>query len=499
MDHREAIEHIALVEANASVNDAAALGIQLWPMVRRAVFGQLVHPHRDVMKRHTLTWDVVRRRAATRPVLSLEASPALGKRFQQDPQHDLLFVSDDRYHSDRIGGKHFNRHIDPLIDLVDDERSWLKAEIVEKSHAVQKPRARDTLLLHRGPENVPDGEIKVRSGLIVGFNELQSAVKRYSGIDLYEPFFVNQLVILNQLRRDWLELLMLVRPRLILMACYYSHPNLGMILAARSLGIPTVDVQHGKQGAYHAAYTHFTQTPEDGYTLLPDVFFMWGEESARNITRHLPAGVRRPRCVVGGNAWTGAWKGQELCVPDKRTEEFYQHLQEYDKRILVTWQPKLARMPEFLFEAMARAPENWIWLHRLHPLFTNMAGGIQAKLDEYNIVHAELKISTTAPLYGLLRRMNHHLSCFSSVVYESLSMGVPTAVLGEQGGELYRDYIEKDLFGYPRNADELLTRIEKVSPADVPPEETPYIVADSSFTRNALLELLSYDGVTATR
>src|SRR5262249_37500646 len=62
----------------------------------------------------------------------------------------------------------------------------------------------------------------------------------------------------------WSDLLERVRPRLALVTQYYDAEAMALLLACRERGIPSVDLQHGMQGALHFAYGRWSRIPRGG-------------------------------------------------------------------------------------------------------------------------------------------------------------------------------------------------------------------------------------------
>ena len=82
----------------------------------------------------------------------------------------------------------------------------------------------------------------------------------------------------------WRQLLTLWRPRLLYVNNSYGRAAFTAVVAAKLLGIPTIEQQHGVIGKNHIAYL----LPEDlGTTVRPplcDVMVVWGEHTSRFLT-----------------------------------------------------------------------------------------------------------------------------------------------------------------------------------------------------------------------
>ena len=77
---------------------------------------------------------------------------------------------------------------------------------------------------------------------------------------------------------------------------------MGIIAAAKELNISTIEVQHGKQGQFQAAYSGWNFSPDKGFLNMPDHFWCWGNKSVKNILRSSPK-RKFHKPILGGYAW----------------------------------------------------------------------------------------------------------------------------------------------------------------------------------------------------
>ena len=101
----------------------------------------------------------------------------------------------------------------------------------------------------------------------------------------------------------------------------------GFNYAANNLGIRSYDVQHGLQGYLHPAY-FFKNVPDEGYNILPSIFWVWDNSSYKNIESW--SGNSHHETLLGGNPWI-------TYLSAKSISEF--HLNDSRPVILFTLQP----------------------------------------------------------------------------------------------------------------------------------------------------------------
>ena len=137
------------------------------------------------------------------------------------------------------------------------------------------------------------------------------------------------------------QLLAIARPKHVLFECYYNADIFGLIAACKKRNIQTTDIQHGKQGTHHPMYSHWGKIPPEGYTMLPDFFWNWGEDSKTNIKRWQVENGSKHQPVVGGNLWLMQWKEKDIYAPNSAEKEWIQSLVQYDRVVLFSLQPKV--------------------------------------------------------------------------------------------------------------------------------------------------------------
>jgi len=88
-------------------------------------------------------------------------------------------------------------------------------------------------------------------------------------------------------RKSFFKKLLKNRCRCVVHGNYANIDHMALISAARELGIPTVELQHGVAGKKHLAYNFLDASRENKY--LPDYFFTWGDYWTKTVS--LPEGT----------------------------------------------------------------------------------------------------------------------------------------------------------------------------------------------------------------
>jgi ubiquinone/menaquinone biosynthesis C-methylase UbiE len=375
-----------------------------------------------------------------------------------------------------------------MIDLVKKNFSFVKLELSNSKTKNTVPRFEKTIFLNNPidthfshPKNKPS---------IFNFNKFNRHIKKIANkIVLNEFALIEEVNLLECYCRYFEEIFKAIRPKVIFFVCYYYVMAMAIIKACKKLGIVSVDIQHGKQGKYHGMYSYWTRIPSQGYELLPDFFWCWGDESKINIEKSRRSTGSNHIPIVGGNRWLASWiDGKAGIFENNISKEFYTILNNKKKKILISLQPfdEQIPLPEHVIEAMRNSPTDWLWLLRLHPSRRQDEGRINSLLTQKGIQNFEIHHSTVCPLYSLLKIADHHITYYSSVCYEALSFGVPTTIIDPSGLTLYEEYITKGIFNYADTIDTLVGAIEKTIEDKQLIEKIPYIETKKNVAEKAL-------------
>ena len=245
------------------------------------------------------------------------------------------------------------------------------------------------------------------------------------------------------------------------MSVYYHHLGMGWALACRRAGVRSVDLQHGRLGPHHGAYTQLTAAPTDGYHLMPDIIWCWGPKTKHDIEVGKNVQCARHGGLVGGNAWLHKWRYGDTSGLEPRVAGEFAQESARKRKILVSLQPLESPINAALLQAMQQLPTEWLWLMRLHPLRRHTAPEIEGILSDAGVKNFEIERSTSLPLFSLLKMANHHVTVFSSVVIEAAAFGIRTSLIGAEGRDIFEAQIKAGVCRYAPTAEELLDHIDE--------------------------------------
>jgi hypothetical protein len=242
------------------------------------------------------------------------------------------------------------------------------------------------------------------------------------------------------------KILLRVRPQISFIVSYYSLEGMAFNLACREIGIPSVDIQHGVEGDLHCAYGRWNRIPENGYELLPNVFWVWSEYEADAINKWCHGVERWHRPFIGGNPWLNLWEDEDNSIYQYYNNQFniIPKLAENGIKVLLTLQPGVPNygFSEWLVDAINKSPADWFWLIRLHPCMINEREKVKKLLKGCSLKNVNIDESSDLPLPLILKKVDVHVTHSSSTILEAQVFGVPSVALNDIAKELYHEQVE---------------------------------------------------------
>ncbi len=453
-------EFLARIEKECDTSALTYKKLKIWPFIRLKLWAQLSHPESHFIHKIKL------------PLLDYkyelpESDAALLTRLNKP---DITFFSTPAVNFEQMNGKYYNPFVDPIIELFYPSCNFLKLEMYSTQPQEKMIRFFPSTIIKCFPTN----QLEINED-IPNFKNFSETVFKITKIEVEKSFCQHFGHKIDLLHEYFINVLSLINPKAVLLVCYYDLTSMSMIHACKALSIPTADIQHGICGINHGMYTHWTRIPENGYDLLPDYFWCWGKIFQSSIEKWQPEGCKHHRPIVGGNLRFHKWFNKSDPITDEHIENFYKRLLQKKKVILVSLQDVMT-LPDFLMQTAAKtAPYDWFWLFRMHPVYKNEQTTNQLRdiFQEYKLSNCEFYFATQCPLYGLLKRIHHHITSYSAVFYEALVFNIPTTIIDNVGRELFQNELKNGSLYYADTIDTLLTSIEqgstlfeKVDPSD---------------------------------
>lgn len=501
--HAEAIQFIQEIEKRCDTSQLTYRGVSYWPLCRLRLWSALLQRTVLAKKEGSVamtnagrTWPEV---SELDGEMTLAGSQALGLlRYQArgapvPPQaptlqpNALFFVRPEEY-GDTVNGAAYAKILDSVYDQAQTLGPALK---IENANAQTMAFARHfpSLFLHLeyAGQSVlfdPLGELDNIDLFLAAVHALDPSLS----IDI-EAMKVDMTKVMMR-GRVFEKTLRMLAPRALFLSVHYEPTGMAWMLACRWAGVKSIDLQHGRLGPYHAAYTQLTAAPTDGYAVLPDYVWTWGQQTKHDIDVDKNPACAKHGGVVGGNAWLHKWRYGDTTGFEPPEAQTFARTHADKRKILVSLQPLEGPITAPLLEAMRGSPPDWLWLLRLHPMRRHTAPELMAILRSAGITNAEVESATALPLFTLLKMVDHHVTVFSSVVVEAAYFNVWSSILGPEGRDIFAKQIAQGSSRYTPTAADIVQHIRDSIAAPRAPIADDFIDMRPSVVRDALDELL---------
>ncbi|WP_188261098.1 hypothetical protein [Azospirillum tabaci] len=513
---------LAVLENDSQVNSFMHHGVRVWPLLRIVLYFRLHEHVREIGMQWFEGWlserhpwaafaEAVNHRFAAILADQPENPPCPEDRFfpadaapTRNGRPVLVFAASPTFHTLNTPAGVIEPVIDPWIEILAEHRPVLKVEIASDAAQNLHRRKHPSLLIV--PWTMETVRQRGRDAEVEHFIQTFMAAlactvafvnERY-GFDLYH--FVSQdmrTIAYSTIIRKFMfdDLLTALQPEAILFQNYYDTDHMGLIWSAAERGIPTLEIQHGANGPFHPAYSLWTVVPDEGYHLLPTHFVVWGLSSARNIDAHFSRRQTRHRILVGGRP--SAMTREPSPMPPEEGAVLNGIRKACRKVVLVTLPPGNLMnegLSPSLVDAIRRAPSDWFWLIRSHPLVPEDSPtgwrGAETRLRSAGITNTECRAATRAPLEPVIALSDHHVSQLSSTGLNCLEDGVPTTYINPYSLSFYKDLIDARHAYFEATPDGIIASIEQGWKGLIRPNRLP-VEPDGTLAHRVIGDVLN--------
>ena len=471
MTHREFVEWIRGVEADFPVTSWAVRGIHVWPLIRLSLSSSVF---RSGSPSHSLAAGWRRLGSnAVRGLVSWAGAYARDYGANRRPweRADAVFLASSIGRRPLLDGKRYDLRAGPYVTLLEHfgQRTlvWETSPFGDYSIPRHTPSflvQPHLIALRAACQVLPAGDDRVtleRFDQFVG--RVREAGLQFAHADVER--IRRDVHFLRRLADKFVGWLRRSRPRLGFVADT-ALPEQAFCLACREQGITSVEVQHGVQGEFHPSYGSWFAVPPEGWATRARVFWVWDEESKSAINRWAACAPGRHLAINGGDPWREMWMDDEteLSRGTDRLIVERQRATRGERHILVTLSSLGEVVPEAVFQAVRSSPAGWCYWFRLHPV--NQAERLaEAKqvLGPLGVSLDLMEFATEAPLHGLLRHMDCHLSAgLSTVITEAAAQGVPSVACGVEAPDFYHAETAAGMLLVAATPAEILAGLERL-------------------------------------
>jgi len=436
---REICRRIGAMEEDLGLFDREIRGVRAWPLVRMIVYYRIA---RQIDVFSTPHSERVQARGALEAVANTLRIP-LTRPSRRRRQKDFLVFDHPR--KVKVDGAFVDIYTQGLIDHLPPRRTEVFESWYFGRHLTAKDdrrtylddlavgaalHSRLPLLLSRDEVSFVDALTRRIRGDFGVTLELGALLRREVRRHLYGLRYFTRLLESR-------------RPKKIFLVVSYSQHKRALVCAAKRLGIPTIELQHGTFSQYHLGYGF--EGVRAGVECFPDAFCSFGDYW-NDLTR-MP--IARDRIVTCGFAH---FHDRARAVAS---------VERQPRTVLFISQGVIGRQLSRVALELADALPGHQIVYRLHPgeydLWRAEYPELAAAARRHNVT---VEDSGETGLYTRFAQSEYAVGVFSTAMYEGIALGCAAFVVDLPGAEYMDSLVEKGLVFKVAGAAEIAARIE---------------------------------------
>ncbi|KGR86923.1 tetratricopeptide repeat protein [Lysinibacillus boronitolerans] len=459
MDELKIMQTINYIEKNLPVKNWKINEIDFWPIFRIVTSLNLL---KSKSKINNEIYEITK---------NPKEIPSLSHIFD-DKDIDIIFLSDSQYRV-KLNSIWYNRLSDPFyeiskrmgykaINLDFSYQNAGKVPVIENTYSLQ-----NQLIASQDLENLENLDLKLDR-----FEEVREKILYLTKDENDVPDISKVKWMATQIlywKERFREIILQKKIKSVFIVNYYQLISYALILAARELNIPSIDIQHGNQRSVY--YHNWNSIPVNGFNTLPTYFWCWSKEHGLPIKTWVSK-TERHDVVIGGNPWTEMWKNEESTLTKFYDQEVNKYLNNSNINILFTVQPLYPlvgwkyNIPNWVIEVIRVSPPNWKFYIRYHQQmlhkYKNEHDFCEKQLAEFITKRkVETLKATNLPLPALLKHVDIHITAFSTCVIEAKEFNVPSITLHDSSKLFFQKEIENGWVVEAKTKYEILQAIDK--------------------------------------
>jgi hypothetical protein len=248
------------------------------------------------------------------------------------------------------------------------------------------------------------------------FSSLQKSIPNLN----FRPSYIRRILTKYYWsKRIYGNLIAIIKPQLILLQVAYT--NHALVAAAREVGIPVIEFQHGVIDRHHPGYSWTAYASRyKNQMIIPDRIFVYGDYWQKELSDN---GFWDNELRSVGSLRIDQYRNRSIIIDH---EKILAHNKA--KKIIVTTQAlDVERLISFIVEFLKIITTPVELFIKLHPREYNRQPYEEA-FSNYSNVHI---ISGHEPpsTFELISMADYHVSIHSTCHYEALGLGKPTIIL----------------------------------------------------------------------
>lgn len=273
-----------------------------------------------------------------------------------------------------------------------------------------------------------------------------------------------------------------IQTKAIFLECYYSTTNLALCYVCEKNSIKTIDIQHAIQVDTHYMYTNFSAIPREGYSLIPDYFWIWSDYKKDRIEKWANKTIKH-KVLIGGNIqYIHRFLNNNIIIDDKLFPK--------NKINILLALDLEVTFKDFIIDSLKKVSNEYLWHLRDHP--SQGQNLIEKKIlkNISSLNNLEYLYSNKIPLFEFAHNIDISITFNSTVSYELRDIYmIPSIIITEDKKALDRNGIF-----FARDLDEFLFKLDFITKnlsqikKEIKPEE---IVLNEEYINSSIKKILN--------
>lgn len=267
-----------------------------------------------------------------------------------------------------------------------------------------------------------------------------------------------------------------IDPGIVVLQSSLDIDKFGAIIAARRLGIPVVDHQHGVFTSESELYVSWIDALPGIVDPTPHVYWLWSDYFYRTMP---PQTSSVGKMTSGDLRWRPPGESRPLDLPGAARRILYLHQGlpgENDEGVAGV-------LPGMLLDALRLAPPAWQWLIRLHPRLPHMADPLTRLLRGRGLDNVFVDVPSRVTLQSCLDASDVAVTGYSAAAIEAHDAGLHVVLHDPLGLAMYREAVKQGAMTHVATAEALVRAVEEAGPPATPErllaERSPALARDA--------------------
>jgi hypothetical protein len=260
---------------------------------------------------------------------------------------------------------------------------------------------------------------------------------------------INNIVVFYSKKKTYDLIWRVLKPKNLILKSFNNLNAFAAICSANENKINTIEYQHGQQGENSLTYSNWLNIPENGFSLIPRLFWVWDDIFKIKFQKWMKNQNFHKVETVGF-----FWK--ELL--EKKIELNKNHDLISDKKIIL-YCLQYPKIENTILNVM-RQLTNVTWMIRLHPRTLDSIEEINDTLKKIDSLDYDLNLSNQLNFEIVLMNCDILITKWSTVAFESLIFGKKTIIFSKNGFDAYKIFIDQGKMFFADSEKELKKLIE---------------------------------------